>query len=241
MTRDRSKDRPKTAAELMAELAKDPGFAARAQERERARQAGAEAYAREAAPVLQALRKAGLQVTSIAELKTLGEAGRPAVPVLLQWLARVDHPPLKEEMVRALSVPWAAPEAAPFLIEAFTRAEDDTGSGLRWAIGNALAVVADDTVFDDVARLACDKRYGKAREMLTVALGNMTRPESVPVLLELLEDDQVVGHAVMALGKLEAATARERIAVLKEHPRSWVRQEVRKALTRIDKAHKAAR
>jgi len=68
----------------------------------------------------------------------------------------------------------------------------------QWAIGNALWIVADDSVFEDIAALAADPKHGKAREMVVVALGNMQNPEAVEVLRRLLRDDQVAGHAVMA-------------------------------------------
>ena len=53
---------------------------------------------------------------------------------------------------------------------------DGQGEGytsFKWAIGAALWVVADDGVFEQVVELVQDKRHGKAREMLAVALGNM--------------------------------------------------------------------
>jgi HEAT repeat protein len=141
---------------------------------------------------------------------------------------------VKEDVVRTLSIPWAAPAAVPALIAEFRRADDPQGDGLRWAIANALAVTADDAVFDQLAALATDKQYGKAREMLVLALGNCRDPRAVDVLLTQLGDDQVVGHAVMALGKLKSKVARSRIQELLNYPTKWVRAEAKKALAGID-------
>ena len=153
---------------------------------------------------------------------------------MVQWLPKVEDLNLKTVLVRALSVKWAKPVAAPALIDEFYRAP--SGSGLKWAIGNALSVVADDQVFDKVVHLVRDKQHGKAREMLAVALGNMKDLRSADVLIELLGDEEVAGHALIALGKLKVQRARLDIERFLDHPKAWVRAEARRALARIDKA-----
>lgn len=57
---------------------------------------------------------------------------------------------MREGLVRALTVPAARPAAAPVLIEAFRRESDHSETRLGWVIGNALSVVADDSVFDEI-------------------------------------------------------------------------------------------
>ncbi len=52
--------------------------------------------------------------------------------------------------------------------------------------------------------------------------------------IELLDDDDVAGHAVMALGRLKAPRAREKPEPFLSHPRTWVRAEARKALAKIE-------
>jgi HEAT repeat protein len=118
----------------------------------------------------------------------------------------------------------------------FARAEDDTGLGLRWAIGNALSVVASDQIADDMLRLATDRQYGRAREMVVVGLGKLRDPRAKEVLLDLLGDEEVAGHAVMAIGKLRVKAARPPLQRLLNHPKTWVRREAKKAIARIDAA-----
>ena len=106
--------------------------------------------------LLDELAEVGFPVVSLTELRTSGVRYRAAVPVLLWWLPVMSDRRVKEELVRALSVPWARPVAALPLIAEFGRVDervDPTGTGLRWAIGNALSVVADDSVFDELVRL----------------------------------------------------------------------------------------
>ncbi len=106
----------------------------------------------------------------------------------------------------------------------------------KWTIGNALSVVADDSVFEDLVELAKDQRHGRAREMLMLALGRMKNPRAAAVLMELLDDDEVVGHAVIGLGNLRAEKARPLLERFLNHPMPWVRTEAKRALKKIETA-----
>jgi hypothetical protein len=207
-----------------------------AEDRERERLARVARNRADAAPVLEALRFQGFAIEWIADLFNQKLDYRTAIPTLADWLPRVANPDVKEDIVRALSVKWARGTAAPKLLVAeFERADDATGAGLRWAIGNALEVLADDELADEMIKLATDRRYGRAREMVVLGLGKLKDPRVTDVLIGLLADEEVVGHAVKAVGKSRATTARSRIEPLLDHPNAWIRKEAQKALARIDK------
>lgn len=69
-----------------------------------------------------------------------------------------------------------------------------------------------------------------------VGLDKLKDPRAANVLMNLLADEEVVGYAVMALGKLRVKAARSRIEPLLNHPKPWGRKEAKKALAHIDKA-----
>jgi hypothetical protein len=232
--RGQSGERPKSAAELMEELQRDPKFAARQEEQEDDRRLHLQDYRVAAHGLLTDLAAIGLKVEAVGDLRQLGKAYPEAVPVLIRWLPNVTNTFVKEDIIRTLSVPWAR-EAAPILISEFQRADGRNGLGLRWAIGNALEVLATDAIADDMIRLATDRSYGRAREMIVAGLGKLKDSRVVDALISLLTDEDVVGHAVMALGRLRAKAARSRIEPLLSHPKAWIRKEAKKALTRIDK------
>jgi hypothetical protein len=114
------------------------------------------------------LRRIGVPDGDLWELVNAKVQYRAAVPVLIDWLrkadARVpdaDRPKVREGLVRALSVPTARPATAPVLIVSeFRKAHGPDGRGLGWVVGNALSVVADDSVFDEIAALVGDHSYG---------------------------------------------------------------------------------
>jgi HEAT repeat protein len=216
-------------------LEQDPEYQRRQEELQRKQQQNIEEYLTAAAPVLRDLAQAGVHVDRISADQLIEQDYKAAIPILLRWLPRVDNLRIKEAIVRSLSVPWAKPVAVPALVDAFRQAPDNP-PGLKDAIGNALSIVADDSVFQDIVALARDKRHGQARVMVVEALANMRDPQAVDVLCELLADEEVAAHAVVALGKLKAARARPQIEPFLNHSEGWVRKEAKRALAKIDKA-----
>jgi HEAT repeat protein len=72
--------------------------------------------------------------------------------------------------------------------------------------------------------------------MVVVGLAKLKDPRAVPLLVELLEDEEVAGHAVMALRKMGATPARSSVERFLQDPRAWVRSEAKKAIAKFDKA-----
>lgn len=180
-------------------------------------------------PLLDELADVGYHVHSMNELIRSGRRYRDAVPVLCAWLTRLAEPQWKEAVVRALSVPWAK-AALPLLLSEFKSCRD---ASLRWALGNALEVLAEDSVCDDLIEIVEDREYGTARQMPVLALSKITDARTVPVLLGLLDDEEVVGHSISALGRLRAYEAKEPIARFTDDPNPWIRREAAQALKRI--------
>jgi len=71
--------------------------------------------------------------------------------------------------------------------------------------------------------------------MLTVALGNMRNPETVNLLIRLLEDDQVAGHALIAIRKLGQPEAIAHVRPFLVHEKMWVRKEAKKTMNKLTK------
>jgi len=183
------------------------------------------------------LKRLGMGVASVFDLMKWKQPYPAAVPILLEHLRRVEDKGIKEGIVRALTAKEARGKADPALVAVFRAVPPSqmANIGLKWAIANALSVVATDQVFADVVELVKDKRHGKSREMLAVALGNMRNPAAVDVLIELLNDEEVAGHALMGLGKLKAQNARPYVENFLNHPKPWVRKEATKTLAKLNK------
>lgn len=190
---------------------------------------------REQSLVTSALREAGLEVESVYDLVNDRRSFTGAVDPLLRLLPSLKHPRIKEGVVRALTDPAARGKAAKPLVRELRRAMADGDELYAWTVGNALRVVADDSVFEDLLELAQDKRLGGGRETVVESLGGFKeRPEALTVLVDLLKDEDVAGHAIVALRRLRARTASQAIAPLLEHKKAWVRREAKKAMRVLD-------
>jgi HEAT repeat protein len=223
----------KTAAKLMAELNQNPEYVARQRELAERSRRNVEEYREAAAPLLAELAAAGFVVQSVSKLHQKRFNYESVVPLLVKWLPLMSNPRVKESIVRALSVPFAQ-EAAPLLVEEFRRADPEP-NGLKWAIGNALDVVGNDAVMDEMIDLATDQSHGKAREMVVSGLGNMKDRRVVPILIDLLKDEEVFVNAMVGLARLGATSARSSIEPFLKHPKPYVRKEAKKAIEKIDK------
>ena len=232
MSSSRKSKNPVTAEMLMTRLAKDPEYVKRMQIQEDVRQEKVQKHKLAAIPIINDLKAAGFPVKSLDELRRSGVRYMAAIPILLKWLSLVVESDVKDSIVRALSVPWAKPIAARPLIAEFEKQSQEISS-LKWAIGNALSVVADNGVADDLFALAQDKSHGKAREMVVVALGNLSDPRAFEVLTRLLEDDEVCGYAIIAIANLKARQAVPTLRRFTKHPKAWVRKEAKKAIREL--------
>lgn len=180
-------------------------------------------------------RKLGLGITSVFDLVNSDKSYDNAIPILIDLLPAVSEPWIKQGVVRALTVKAARGKADDALLREFKSISPDQSElqSLKWAIGNALAVVATPAVASEVIELALDKRQGRAREMLVLGLANFTDERSKLALVKLLEDDEVCGHAIKSLTKLKAVSALPRIRALITHPQPLIRKEAAKAVRKL--------
>lgn len=225
-----------TAADAVARMKDDLDYQERRTTLERTRAEAAFRHASLCAPLLKDLADIGFLYDSLDDLRKSRRNYREAVPILLKWLRRIHDYEVKESIVRTLTVPWAKPDAAGPFISEFRGLSGADAQSLKWAIGNGLTVVADETVVDDLIELATDPRHGKSREMIAIALGNMKDARVADVLVSLLHDEQVAGHAIVGLGKLKSPRTRPSIEPFVNHSKAWIRSEAKKAIARIEKA-----
>src|SRR5918999_728445 len=130
-----------------------------------------------------------------------------AAPILVRWLPRLCDPVEKEMLARSLTgVKAGRSQAARASVAAFRNADIEAESE-KWAYGNALATLAGAEIADDLLELVRDRRHGHARQMLCDALKRTKDPRAPDALIELIDDDDVAGHAISALRSYGPKTA----------------------------------
>jgi len=97
----------------------------------------------------------------------------------------------------------------------------------NWSIGNTLSIVASDDILDDLVDLSLDPNQGRAREMIVEAWGPIRRSRSIKTLAQCLKDEQVAGHAVVALSIIRSVEALGLLEPFLHHPKPWIREAAR--------------
>lgn len=193
------------------------------------------------APILAELAQIGFPVESVEEIRRAALSKREyraILPILLNWLPRVEDPYLKTAMLHALATRWAAPTALHALFNEYRNA---TSESIRSIAGDAIRVLASEAVGSEVIELALDRRYGAARRPLVEALGKMKGQSAFQALIFLLDDDVVTTYAMIALSRLRDPRAQPHIERFLDHPEPLVRKEAQKSLDKIARAEQKAR
>lgn len=112
-----------------------------------------------------------------------------------------------------------------------------------WALGEAVRqlIVGDKkwrnsaALVDTVIEVATNKAYGKGRQSFVMLLGSFRHKRIGPTLCALLNDNEVVGHAVSALRKARLETYVQQVKPIASHTETWIRNEAKKYVERFSK------
>jgi hypothetical protein len=210
---------------------------------ERRRHERAAAYQRDAAPLIAALTRAGVDPTDFGRfvnrpipgvLRPSQFDGAAALPILLRWLPRIGNEQVKESVVRHLRTKAAKPIAAEALLQEFRRAQDPN---YKWVIADVLQFVCDKSHFPQLVELAAGRRHGIGRAPLVDMLWRVKTAQADEILAEAVNDPDAARSAMSALRRrLGNAAARPLIEPLLGHAHDHVRLAARDHLRRIDKS-----
>jgi len=207
-------------------------------------------------PVINELRAAGFDVYDLWDWSRRRlpstAAVEKATPILLDWFDRSDNVHVRTAIATALTDTRARKLATRPLMERFgqmtapelngdDRPTTEVGAQrmLKDRVANALATLARDEDFDEVAELIRDRRHGRYRDYLVLALAHMKRPEAVDLALEMLHDDELHLSALRALGDLRSERARPALEpIASEHKPRGRSDDDHRARLRIEIAER---
>jgi HEAT repeat protein len=192
-----------TAAELMAELEKDPTYLEKRRRREEERRRQEEDHARAEVPILQELREAGVSVGSVWDFVNAASADMRSLPILLDHLQRPYPEAVREGIARAMAVP-AAKFAWPVLVKLYGQESEER---VKDALAVALSNIADDEVLDDLVGLARDPRHGGSRILLLSAFERLSLPQARKLLMDLGGDPALHKEVQRILRRVQRAKA----------------------------------
>ena len=181
------------------------------------------------AMIITGLRKRGYSINSINDLMRMSSKERDLIPFLIGLLEQFTDENDKEFIVRCLGVKGFQ-EIIPKLLEEFKTAK---GNSYRWAIANSINIIHDMTIEQELITLSENKKYGTGRQMLVLSLGCYKTDSSIKCLHGLLQDEEVRGHALRALGKCGNAEVLPDIEKYCDSDNRWIRKEALNAADKI--------
>lgn len=181
------------------------------------------------AMIITGLGKRGYSINSINDLMRLSSKERELIPFLSGLLEQFTDENDKEFIVRCLGVKGFQ-EIIPKLLEEFKTAK---GNSYRWAIANSINIIHDMTIEQELITLSENKKYGTGRQMLVLSLGCYKTDSSIKCLRGLLQDEEVRGHALRALGKCGNSEVLPDIEKYCDSDNRWIRKEALNAADKI--------
>ena len=105
----------------------------------------------------------------------------------------------------------------------------------KWVLGNAIGVIEDKSTYDEVLNLCKDPSNGESRQMMLTILRKIKTEESFNILLDLLNDETVRGHAICELRKWGEPKALDAIICLEVKKGLYEAKEKKKAIEKLSK------
>ena len=186
------------------------------------------------------LKQRGYIINSVNELLKLSHKERELVPYLLELLDDLSDETDKEFVVRCLGVKGFT-EVIPKLLTEFKSAKNNY---YRWAIANSINIIHSMTIDSiniihsmtiekELIELSSNKKYGTGRQMLVLSLGEYKSDLTLNCLVNLLNDEEVRGHALQALGKCGNPEVLSDIEMYCNSENNWIKKTAIKAAKKI--------
>jgi hypothetical protein len=157
-----------TASELDRLLHSCPEWVAQEKEREQRLAAERARLDAEQVPLIEDLLAVGYDVESPWDFVNTAESYPEAIPVLLKHIEGPYDWRTRDGIVRALTVVEARGAPARQVLEAFKRSSEDI-QHVRWAYANALQVIADASMADEISGLAATETDESVARLLRLA------------------------------------------------------------------------
>lgn len=114
---------------------------------------------------------------------------------------------------------------------------DRTPDTTRWFISDTLFEIRSRKYVQDYLRIVSDPTFGRNRQMLVLLLGKLKEESAIPVLIDLLEDEEVRLHAISALGQFKREEFRGYFERFQNASHAGWRKYARESLKKLDKQH----
>jgi HEAT repeat protein len=181
--------------------------------------------------LLREIREKGVEISNINDLICINKKHKDLIPILLEYLNKITDESDKQYIVRCLGVKGFTEVTKPLIDEFFK----SYNISYKWAIGNTLNIIFDKQYLPELLKIVLDKNHGISRQMIVYGLGRFKNEQVKSVLVNLLQDQDVVGHAIHALSQLGDPSVLNDIEPFTNYKIPWIRNEAKKAIKKLSK------
>lgn len=121
-------------------------------------------------------------------------------------------------------------EVVPMLIEDFIKSKSQFE---RWEIGDRLYQICSKKHIEQYLSIIANSKYGSSRQMVILLFGKIKEEQAIPILIDLLDDEEVQLHALTALGNYKKEELRPYFERFLNSKRTVMRNQAKKALDKL--------
>jgi HEAT repeat protein len=179
--------------------------------------------------MIKEINSAGFELEDFNHLPSLKPKHKFLIPILLRYLGKFERLNTNEMIVRALGVKGFY-DATSRLIDEYHKSDNRF---YKWAIGNSLSIILDQKYEDEYIEIIKNKANASSRQMVVITLGKLKSIKAIEFFIQLLDDDDIDGHIIMALKYYKNKELIKYIEPFLNHNKSWIRQEAKKSIKKL--------
>lgn len=180
--------------------------------------------------LIKEINNKGFDIQDLNELNAIKRKIKSLIPVLIKYLYMFEKENFRDAIVGVLGVKGFY-EATETLLNLYYSSNMEID---KWSVGDTLYSIQDKRYEDEYIKIADDKDNGDSRQMIVILLGKLRCQKSIPTLINLLQDDDVNGHAIIALGYFKDNELIKYIEPFLQHEKTWIRKEAEKSIKKIN-------
>ena len=153
---------------------------------------------------LEELRSLGMEFeTSAQAVGCLPKHKKEILPVAMKYyeLSKKYKKPGEQDYFISFFHSKGLDDILPILLEDYC--DEKTADLTRWYLSDCIYEIRSGKYVKEYIDIVSNKTFGINRQMIILLLGKLKEESAVPVLVRLLEDEEVRLHAICALGEFK--------------------------------------
>lgn len=187
----------------------------------------------------QELRELGFEFDFYHQVKCfLPKYKKRIFPIVLQYYDRVKAAKMENEQLFFMGFLRykGMDEVVPDLLAEYRSPQ--SSDTVKWVISDCLYAIRSPKYAKDYIDIINNPAYGINRQMIVLLVGKLHIENAIPDLIDLLEDDIVCLHAIIALGDFKREEFRPIFERFSCDNHSGKRNYAKKALVKLDNSRK---